>query len=206
MPTKIVPLSKKEKQKYKLEKQALVLRREAAKVIKIEKKNKKELPEQAVKKSKSMFARKRQLIHNKVDAGDIDQAITLIQKQMLKMLVDVMPIAERGYRKYGNERAAYALNAMVSGAREVISDIQATKDQMQLIDKIVVGVLQPAFTSIAQQVVASTQHSYKELEDYIDLRKKDLVKSVLSSSAKELGRYLNDQLNFVRTRLEKEIG
>lgn len=203
--TALVVLSKKEKQRKKLEKRLAIVQKKAAKIVKF-KKQKVTIGKDGKKIYPSMFNRRMTSMQTRIDKGDVDQAILIIQKQLLKTLIDVIPIAEKGYRQYKNERAAYAFQAMVSGAREVISDIQATNDQQHLIDNIIVNILQPSFTSIAQQVVASVQHSYRSIEDFIDVRKKDIVKEELTSSAKELGRYLSDQLVFIRQRLEKDIG
>lgn len=205
MSTALTVLSKKEKQRKKLERRLSLVQKDAAKIIKFKKKHKKEVTTYD-EEPRSTFNRRMKSMQRRIDKGEIDNAIVLIQKQLLKTLVDVIPIAEISYRRYKNERASYALSGLISGARELIGDIQATKDSQQLIDRIVIGVMQPAFASIAQQIVSSTQHIYREIEDVIDHKKKDEVKQVLTGSAKDLGHYLNEQLVAVRTRLEKDMG
>lgn len=74
---------------------------------------------------------------------------------LLGITLNMMPMAEKAVYKYGNERAIYAWNALVSQAREIINDIRLVQDLTQQADRvfeIFVGVLRDIARSMVEDV------------------------------------------------------
>lgn len=122
--------------------------------------------EKDLKNIASKFGLSTKEISKMIDGGDVDRAVGFFQKKMLSAVVNLIPIAEKKYKKYGTQGHAYALNAMISGARELASDLQATADRQKLALTIVQEILMPAFRAIVQSIVDEHYTLKRDLEDY----------------------------------------
>lgn len=113
----------------------------------------------------------------------IDQVSIAFFRAALATILDLLPIAERAYRKSQKESAAYALTALINQARDLTSDVKMGDDvegQAILIKKIVdmsyVGVaemlLQEKFALQAKLDTLSSSPSVRkamrqELDDMV---------------------------------------
>ncbi len=141
------------------------------------------------------------LITNK----DSDSAIDLAQKSMLKMMIGLIPIAESQYREFKNERAAYALNALVSQARELIADIQSTKDRSTVADAITLNVINPTFISLGQFIIDSNRYLRKELAESVDVKDLMEVTAALDKNMRGIGQYLQQTMEQLNERISKML-
>lgn len=67
------------------------------------------------------------------------------------MMLNMLPRAERTYQTWGNDKAAYALNALVSQIREIENDLRLVADLGHQADRIV-DLVANSFRSLAQQI------------------------------------------------------
>jgi hypothetical protein len=86
------------------------------------------------------------------DNGDnlrIDQVSASFFRASLAMIMELMPIAEKAYRKTQKESAAYALTALMNQARDLTNDVRRSEDAegqaLQL-----KSVVDTTFKSVAQ--------------------------------------------------------
>lgn len=100
----------------------------------------------------SLFQEQVQQISEKFE-NNPDKGVNQFQLMSLKMLVDLIPYAEREYRRDPRQSNAYAINALVTQIRELISDLQAEDNTLELINKIVLTIVQPVTQKIAGSLI-----------------------------------------------------
>jgi DNA repair exonuclease SbcCD ATPase subunit len=153
---------------------------------------------------KSVFGKSSSKIQKLLGKNDA-VAISKIQRELLKTLVDIMPSAERTYRKYKSERAAYALNALASQARELINDIKADKDTAELLQRIVSRILQPAFLTMAQGVVDELYRLRRATQDSVTPAQRKMFVRSANKTADNIAKLMDVQFNEIRGLLQAEM-
>lgn len=129
-----------------------------------------------------------------------DQALIVVYKALLEMVLDLIPIAESNYRQFKVDRSAYALNTYINQAREITNDIRAIKDfseQLELINRIV----RKQFTQIVQQLVEETFLLKKELVDSLGAPSRRIVENKIESLIKSHGKYMNESVKMIDAQL-----
>lgn len=108
---------------------------------------------ETVKQVGSTFGIRKREIMDAVDSGNIDHAVLQFQRQAYSTIVNLIPIAEKEYKKSKREHQAYVLNALISQGRELASDLMASGDRAQLADVLIREVLEPTFKALLQQMM-----------------------------------------------------
>lgn len=137
----------------------------------------------------SLFQEQVQQISEKFE-NNPDKGVNQFQLMSLKMLVDLIPYAEKEYRRDPRQSNAYAINALVTQIRELISDLQAEDNTLELINKIVLNIVQPITQKIAGSLIEfnfSIKSSikgdlidgrYERVEREIDTATKDIARTI----------------------------
>lgn len=86
------------------------------------------------------------------DDSQTDGALTTIQRTLLQLMVDVLPVVERDVRTSRGKHGVYQLNQCVSQIRELTTDIQSLRDRGQLGASVVERNLRPAYLDLAVQI------------------------------------------------------
>ena len=153
-------------------------------------KREKELPAVSKKikrleKDGSQFALPAKKIQALIDDNNNDGAITLTQKALLKMMIDLIPLAEQKVRESDSTRGIYQINALVSQARELIADIQSNRDQAMIVDTIMANIIQPNMVSITQFIVDSQYQLKREIQDKVKTEHVRDVSTAIDMSREE---------------------
>jgi hypothetical protein len=133
---------------------------------------------------KSLRAHRKRLKKSKQTLADSAGNIAVLSS-LLDMMVSLMPTAERVYRKYKNERAAYAIVALIKELREVSSDIQRYSSSQKNAEVLVDKIIFPSFQLILQNYINSSSHIAKIAASGVKpkLIKKEIDKSVAEHTA-----------------------
>lgn len=110
-------------------------------------------PEATKKILRSRFGKRADAIIEMLDVGETDGAITTVQRTLLQTLVDVLPITEHAVRASSGRYGVYQFNQTISQIRELLNDIQASRDKGLLGQSIVDRCVRPAFLDVAAQIV-----------------------------------------------------
>ena len=102
-----------------------------------------------------------------LEQSNNQESIRKFQSITLKMLVDLVPYAERQYREYSSQSNAYALNALITQIRELTADLSAEQDKGALALNIVTNILHPVFLSMAQLLIDNMYSLKKNIENDI---------------------------------------
>ncbi len=146
-----------------------------------------------IKQTASRFDLPAREVTRLIREGNIDKAVGHFQKQMLDAVTRIIPIAERQYRKNPTQSYAYALNALVSQARELAGDLQNTGDRQKLAFTLAHEILMPAFRSVAQAIVDEHYRLRRSLEDKLSAEDRPRVNNLIESSGENIARVASEQ-------------
>lgn len=159
-----------------------------------------------MKRIKTLFGDRSEDVLELIENNNKDGAITLLYKQLLGMVVDLMPIAEGVVREAKGYKGIYQLNQMISSCREIMADIQATQDRGMLGHTIVEKYVRPAFLDIAKQMVENDYQLQSELMlSCRTTQEKQKVANSFSVTRKELGRFIQDQYMNLKEEIIKGL-
>jgi hypothetical protein len=144
-------------------------------------------------RAESLFGERAAEIMQLVEDNDRDGAVTMIYKQLMKMLVDVIPVIEKGVRATKGFRGVRSLNEIVSQVREMLADMQAVQDKGMLGQTLITRYVRPAFLDIAMQMMTNNEHMLNEITEYIDPKHRDEVRIRMKAAQRELGKYIQAQ-------------
>lgn len=134
-----------------------------------------------------------------------DAAILKMQRSLLNMLVEMIPIAEETYRTHKTERAAYAMNAFISQIRELMSDIVSSQDRQIAAETIVNSIIKPAMLGFAQFTIDNNYQLSKKLSAFVADNKVQEVNSIINSSTKNVGVYMQSLMEDFSTQIRKTL-
>jgi C4-dicarboxylate-specific signal transduction histidine kinase len=140
---------------------------------------------------KKLKSQRKKLKKKKLNLSDSAGNIALLNS-LLEMMIQIIPTAEKVYRKYKNERAAYAIVALVTQSREISADIQrysnVSHNATNLINKIIIPTLQ----LILQNYLNLNSILLKELDDVVPKKFRKAVHEKVNSSMQKHGNYLKE--------------
>lgn len=102
---------------------------------------------------RTQFGQGAEKILRLLESDDTDPAVALIYKRLLQSVVDVMPLAEMGIRASKGTRGIHGFNMLISSLRELMVDVQSAQDRGMMGQTLVMSVMQPAFSDLAQDMV-----------------------------------------------------
>jgi hypothetical protein len=129
-----------------------------------------------------------------------DKATIAILRSMLNMLVSLIPLAEQNYKQYSNERSAYAINALVSQTRELLTDIKNAQNTEQQIDYITNEIVSLHLKLILNNIINNVYVLKKEVKS--KGKPKDIIK-MLDAMIKDQGAFIIQIRKSVEDRLKE---
>jgi len=158
---------------------------------------------------KSAFMEEVSSIHDLLEKDSKDSAISKFQKAILMMLIETIPLAEDKYRETLAERSAYAMNTLISQAREVIAEIRADQDRKQLGYELSEYIIFPAFNAIAYNVRSNIYNLQQDLEPYIkddaEGKSRQCLYKALAEVRDNIIHHMNESGNSIQDRILETI-
>jgi len=146
-------------------------------------------------------------IQQLLEDNNNESASSLIQKRLMQTLIDVIPHAEHTIRSTKGARGVYQLNSLITSLRELMIDLQSTRDKGALGAELVERVIRPAFLDIGMELVQADARLDSELKDLVDAatyrRIKDAKKGYLTTMASVIqskyGEVKSQAITFLQT-------
>ena len=142
-------------------------------------------------------------IRKLLQQGQNDNAISLFQKSTLSTIIDLITIAERQYRKKKVESSAYALNSLISQARELIADLEARHDRLNMASNITREVLQPQFMRMASNIINTLHNTKRSIEPYVKNEK--AVNDKVDEAARSIALFLEELFVDTQVKIEAKM-
>ncbi len=92
-------------------------------------------------------------IQSLLEEGNFETATNTVHKSLLQTLIDLIPFAEQAVRESRGQRGLYQINSLSSMILETLNSARAQADRGQLAQHLVERVIQPAFKTLAEDLV-----------------------------------------------------
>ena len=122
-----------------------------------------------------------------------ESAISLMQKRLLQTLVDVLPYAEHAVRDSKGKHGVYQLNSLITSLREVMIDMQSTRDKGAIGAQMIERVLRPAILDIAMTIVQEEARLDGEIREQIGSEGYNKIKDARKASTQRVAQALQDR-------------
>lgn len=157
------------------------------------------------KKLKTMFGQRTREILTLIENNERDGAVVLIYKQLLKMLVSLVPILEKVVRRSKGRYGTYQVNQLVSQLRELLADMQSVQDRGLLGRTLIKRYVRPAFADIAMQMLQNDQRILNLALLHLPGDRRAQVEAELKETQKELARFIQAQYRHVSEEIIKGL-
>lgn len=156
------------------------------------------------------FAKEFRKMRKKVGASNDHFNAENVNQQMLRsmlaMVLDIIPLAERAYRKTRKENAAYALNALLEQAKNLSTDLRMAKDVEQQAEFIKGRVLNPVLMAFANMLVQETLAIKSSVDTHVSNRKEGKrVKLEIDRATLSLGKYLTEAITKMTSDIDSYL-
>lgn len=141
-----------------------------------------------------------------LDREDNDGAITLTQKHLLRTVVTMIPEAERIIRISKSAKGIHNFSQLINNCREIMADIQMSRDSKFLSNGINLRVLQPGFIEITNMTVNAHSQLKQEISQYIPPEKRVLVNTAIDNCTKSIAKYFESQYREMKVKIETHLG
>jgi hypothetical protein len=125
-------------------------------------------------------------IQQLLESNSNESASTLMHKRLLQGLVDLLPYAEHAVRKSKGARGVYQMNSLITSVRELMIDMQSTRDKGAIGDTMVEKIIRPAFLDIGMTLVLEDEKMLTAIKDEVDLATYKTIKSIHQEGIKRL--------------------
>lgn len=169
------------------------------------KKNKKPIPDEELAEAPSEMALITEEILNLLDEEDSESAINLTQKHLLRTVVLMLPQAERMIHASKSARGVHNFNVLVGTCREIMADIQMSRDNKFLATGINVRVLQPGFIEIVNMIVNTVSIMKQEITPYVPADKKVLVNGAIDDATKTIAKFCEMSYKQMAGKVESHL-
>jgi len=144
-----------------------VVKKKSTALAVMEEKPKTRISKLNTKGMRSIVGDSAEQIQQLLEQNQNESAVSLMQKRLLQSLVDVLPYAEHAIRKTKGTRGVYQLNSLITSVRELMIDLQSTKDKGALGDAMVEKVIRPLFLDLGMMIVQEEQALASAIKDHV---------------------------------------
>lgn len=149
---------------------------------------------------KSILGDSAETIQQMLEVNNNESATSLIQKRLLQSLVDLIPFAEHSIRKTKGARGVYQLNSLVTSVRELMIDLQSTRDKGAIGAELVEKVVRPAFLDIGMFLVQEDARLDNDIKDLVDLKTYRAIKEVKKESLSRMASTIQEKYGDVKAQ------
>lgn len=108
-------------------------------------------------------------IQQMLEANNNESATSLMQKRLMQGVLDMLPYAEHSIRKTQGARGVYQFNSLITSLRELMIDMQSTRDKGAIGDTLVEKIVRPAFLDIGMNLVLEDERMLKDIKEEVDI-------------------------------------
>jgi hypothetical protein len=140
-----------------------------------------------------------------LDQEDSDGAITLTQKHLLRTVLLMLPQAERMIHASKSARGVHNFSQLVNQIREIMADIQMSRDNKFLATGINIRVIQPAMIDITNHMITSGSIMRQQVSDYVPVEHRLTVSTLINDHLKATAKYMEQQYKSMSVKVEESL-
>ena len=134
-------------------------------------------------------------IQQLLESNNNDNATTLMQKRLMQTVVDLIPYAEHAVRATKGAKGVYQINSLVTSLRELMIDMQSTRDKGAIGAELVERVIRPAFLDIGMTLVQEEARLDAEIKDVLGIEAYKKIKAARKESLGRIAQMIQDKYN-----------
>jgi len=127
------------------------------------------------------------------DGTNDDSAISKLNKRLIQSSINLIAQVEKGVHDSNGRYGVHSYNGLVQTIRELVIDLQSTKDRGALGAAITENILRPVFLDMAMQVMTEYARVAHDVKDLVDPEVYKQFKTSQLESRDRLGAFLQDQ-------------
>ena len=143
-------------------------------------------------------------LQSKLDMDTVD-AKTNFQIQTLKMLIDLIPIAEYEYRQFPKASNMQSLTSSITQVRELLADVMIDEDKGDLANRVIDNIIQPYTKDILQQLLIHHYNLIALLQQRVDTKTFKRLQKDMESNIRELGSTLSQKSTFYTDKIREDL-
>ncbi len=137
-------------------------------------------------------------IHQLLESSNNESATSLMQKRLMQTLIDILPYAEHTIRKTKGAKGVYQINSLVTSVRELMIDLQSTRDKGAIGAALVEKIVRPAFLDIGMNLVQEDARLDNEIKNLVDQQTFRQIKIAKRDSLNRLAQTIQDKYQEVK--------
>jgi hypothetical protein len=181
------PPKKKKKKKVSEDRNLTILRNT------LDVSSKKTISKLRTKGMRSIIGDSADEIQQLLEVNANESAVSLMQKRLLQTLVDILPYAEHAVRESKGQRGVYQLNSLITSLREVMTDMQSTRDKGAIGAQMVERVIRPAFLDIGMVLVQEEARLDGEIRELLGVDAFNKIRAARKDSVTRVGRAIQEK-------------
>lgn len=119
-------------------------------------------------KIQSIIGEDAENIQQALEAGNVDNALAMLNRRLIQTVVDLIPQLETGIRESKGRYGVHSFNGLIQTCRELVIDLQSSQDRGAIGQAIVERILQPAFLDMATHIVEEQATVLSEMKPDLD--------------------------------------
>ena len=147
---------------------------------------------------KSIIGDSAEDIQQLLEVGSNESALSLIQKRLLQSVIDVLPFAEHTIRETQGQRGVYQFNSLITSMRELMIDMQSTRDKGAMGAALIERVLRPAFMDLAMTLVQEEARFATNIKDYLSMEAYTQVRQANKDAIQRVAETIKEKYNEVK--------
>ncbi len=116
---------------------------------------------------RSIIGDSAETIQQLLESNANESALALMQKRLLQAVVDTLPFAEHTIRATKGAKGVYQFNSLITSIRELMIDMQSTRDKGAIGAEMVERIIRPAFLDIGMTLVQEEARLDAEIKDIL---------------------------------------
>ena len=121
-------------------------------------------------------------IQQMLESNNNESAVSLMQKRMMQTVVDLIPYAEHAVRKSKGARGVYQINSLITSLRELMIDMQSTRDKGAIGDSLIEKVIRPVFLDIGMELILEDEKMLKSIKEIVPFEDYKSIRTIHQDS------------------------
>ena len=144
---------------------------------------------------RSIIGDSAEAIQQLLETNANESALALMQKRLLQAVVDTLPFAEHTIRATKGAKGVYQFNSLITSIRELMIDMQSTRDKGAIGAELVERVIRPAFLDIGMTLVQEEARLDAEIKDVLGIEAYKKIKAARKESLGRIAQMIQDKYN-----------
>lgn len=154
---------------------------------------------------KSIIGDSAEDIQQLLESGDADSSSSLIHKKLVQTIIDLLPYAENNIRKSKGVKGVYQLNTMVQTIRELIIDIQSSKDRGRMGELMTERIVAPAMLEIGTMIVQKFSNINADAKVRMDVQEYKAFKTEINKHRSDLADFINKKFYEIQDQMRNYL-